>query len=84
MSFTYFSHNGLVLPAEQATVPLASIEYSYGFGVYETIRVSHGKPKFVDEHSARLMTSAEVLLGLVVARPMAALCRNFCLIIFCS
>jgi branched-subunit amino acid aminotransferase/4-amino-4-deoxychorismate lyase len=61
MSFSYFSRGGIVLPIEQATVSLASIEYSYGFGVYETIRVSHGIARFVDEHCRRLQLSAEVI-----------------------
>ena len=61
MSFSYFSRGGVVLPVEQATVSLASIEYSYGFGVYETIRVSHGIARFVDEHCRRLQLSAQAI-----------------------
>ena len=61
MNFPYFSRGGVILPVEQATVPLASIEYSYGFGVYETIRVSHGIARFVDEHCRRLQLSAEAI-----------------------
>ena len=61
MAYKYFSHNGEVLPVEQAVVPLSRIEYSYGFGVYETIRVVKGKAHFVDEHTARLMKSAQTI-----------------------
>lgn len=61
MSFSYFSRGGVVLSVEQATVPLASIEYSYGFGVYETIRVSHGIARFVDEYCRRLQLSADAI-----------------------
>ncbi len=61
MSFSFFSRGGVILPVEQATVPLASIEYSYGFGVYETIRVSHGIARFVDEHCRRLQLSADAI-----------------------
>ncbi|QQS19454.1 aminotransferase class IV [Candidatus Saccharibacteria bacterium] len=61
MSFQFFSHNGAVLPLEKAVVPLASIEYSYGFGVYETIRVSDGKPRFIKDHCQRLQTSADTI-----------------------
>jgi D-alanine transaminase/branched-chain amino acid aminotransferase len=61
VAFDYFSHNGKVLSAEQAQVPLASIEYSYGFGVYETIRVSHGTAHFVDDHMRRLELSAKTI-----------------------
>lgn len=61
MQFQYFSRNGDVLPVEQAVVPLASIEYSYGFGVYETIRVSHGEIRFLEDHYRRLQTSADII-----------------------
>ncbi|MCA9327878.1 aminotransferase class IV, partial [Candidatus Saccharibacteria bacterium] len=61
MSFRYFSLNGELLPADQAVVPLSDIEYAYGFGVYESVRVSKGKPRFADEHCARLMLSAEAI-----------------------
>ncbi len=61
MIFSYFSQNGEVLPVEQAVVSLASIEYSYGFGVYETIRVSGGKVRFLEEHCMRLQTSASTI-----------------------
>jgi branched-chain amino acid aminotransferase len=61
MSFSYFSHNGEVLTAEQAVVPLSNIEYSYGYGVYESVRVSKGKTYFLDEHAKRLMGSAKVI-----------------------
>lgn len=61
MSYTYFSRNGSVLPAGQAVVPLNDIQYSYGFGVYETIRVSKGNIHFLDEHCRRLMESAKII-----------------------
>lgn len=57
----YFSHNGSVLPTEQATIPLSNIEYSYGFGVYETVRVSDGVAYFLDDHIERLMESARII-----------------------
>lgn len=46
---------------EQAVVPLLSIEYSYGFGVYETMRFHGENGLFVREHIERLMHSAELL-----------------------
>ena len=61
MSFDTFSRNGEILPAEQATIPLANIEYAYGFGVYETIRAVRGTALFLDQHTVRLMTSANVI-----------------------
>lgn len=61
MNFDTFSRNGEILPAEQATVALSNIEYAYGFGVYETIRAVRGTALFLDQHTARLMTSADVI-----------------------
>ena len=63
MDFKYFSKNGELLPVEDAVVPLANIEYQYGFGVYETIRVVHGTPYFLKDHLERLQESAR-LIGL--------------------
>ncbi len=61
MEFNYFSRNGTVLPVKEATVPLASIEYAYGFGVYESIRVSNGIVYFESEHIERLIHSARII-----------------------
>lgn len=61
MAYKYFSHNGFVKPATEAVITLDNIEYSYGFGVYETIRVSKGKVYFPDEHCHRLIASAEII-----------------------
>lgn len=61
MDFQYFSHNGQIEPIGQAIIPLSSIEYSYGFGVYETIRVTKACPYFIGEHITRLFHSAQVI-----------------------
>ena len=61
--FEYFSKNGEVLPITEAHVPIQNIEYSYGFGVYETIRVSKGIVYFLDDHIERLINSA-LIIGL--------------------
>lgn len=61
MAYDVFSKNGQILPASDAVMPLANIEYAYGFGVYETIRVVKGKPLFLPEHLERLMASASVI-----------------------
>jgi branched-subunit amino acid aminotransferase/4-amino-4-deoxychorismate lyase len=61
MAYSYFSRDGEVLPVEQAVVPLGDIHYAYGFGVYETVRVSQGKPRFLEAHCQRLMGSAEII-----------------------
>jgi branched-chain amino acid aminotransferase len=59
--FAFFSKNGHILPIEQAVIPLSNIEYSYGFGVYETLKVRHGILYFVDQHVERLFASAEII-----------------------
>jgi branched-chain amino acid aminotransferase len=61
MPYKYFSRNGDILPIEQAVVPLGSIEYSYGFGVYETIRLSGSVIYFLEEHCQRLLESARLI-----------------------
>jgi len=61
MDFKYFSKNGELLPVEDALVPLANIEYQYGFGVYETIRVVNGVPYFLKDHVERLAGSARAI-----------------------
>ncbi len=61
MEFKYFSQNGILKPIAEATVPLANIEYAYGFGVYESIRVSNRMPYFLQEHIDRLMESARII-----------------------
>lgn len=59
--FLYFSTNGQILPIELAIVPLSNIEYSYGFGVYETLKVRKGNVYFVKQHVERLFYSAKVI-----------------------
>ena len=64
MEFSYFSQNGELRPLSDASVSLSNIEYQYGFGVYETIRVVNGVPYFTDEHTVRLIESARII-GLI-------------------
>ena len=59
--FKYFSKNGEILPVGQAVIPISNIEYSYGFGVYETIRVADGEPRFLQDHLERLEESARTI-----------------------
>jgi branched-chain amino acid aminotransferase len=61
MDTTVFSHNGELKPIAQAFVPLDDIAYSYGFGVYETIRINDGIPYFADQHLNRLIESARII-----------------------
>lgn len=61
IAYKFFSCNSTITPVEQAVISLESVEYSYGFGVYETIRVVRGKILFSDEHCKRLMESARII-----------------------
>lgn len=46
---------------EEAVIPLANIEYSYGFGVYENLKVRNGIIYFLKEHLLRLQESCRVI-----------------------
>lgn len=61
IAYNFFSCNSEIIPVEQAVVPLGNVEYSYGFGVYETIRVSKGRILFANEHCDRLLESARII-----------------------
>ena len=61
MEFKYFSKNGKILPVEEAVIPFSNIEYQYGFGVYENIRVNDGVPYFLKDHIGRLLESARII-----------------------
>ncbi|RJR14144.1 hypothetical protein C4585_00620 [Candidatus Parcubacteria bacterium] len=61
MSFDYFSKNGELLPVQEAAIPLSNIEYQYGFGVYESIRVVNKTPYFLKQHLERLQESARFI-----------------------
>jgi branched-subunit amino acid aminotransferase/4-amino-4-deoxychorismate lyase len=63
MKYPYFSRNGEILPIDQAVISLDNIEFTYGYGVYETVRVSKKQIHFLDDHAARLLESAR-LIGL--------------------
>ncbi|HVF69585.1 MAG TPA: aminotransferase class IV [Xanthomonadales bacterium] len=61
MKFNNFSQNGEILPLIKAIIPLSNIEYAYGFGVYESLRVRGGKVFFEKHHIDRLFQSASIL-----------------------
>jgi branched-subunit amino acid aminotransferase/4-amino-4-deoxychorismate lyase len=61
MTFSVFSKNGEILPIAEAHVSLMSLEYTYGYGVYETIRVRKRQPLFIADHLLRLRISCETL-----------------------
>lgn len=53
--------NGQFIKSEDAKINLENIEFSYGFGVYENIRLRNGKIYFVKEHISRLFNSAKMI-----------------------
>jgi len=46
-------HNGVIKPAENAYIPADGDGFLYGYGFFETIRVSRGKPELLCEHIRR-------------------------------
>lgn len=46
-------HNGVIKPAENAYIPADGDGFLYGYGFFETIRVSKGKPELLCEHIRR-------------------------------
>lgn len=56
-----FSKNGKILPISEATVSVFNVNYSYGFGVYENVRVKSNKALFLGDHLQRLFNSAKII-----------------------
>ncbi|OQW98388.1 MAG: aminodeoxychorismate synthase, component I [Desulfobacteraceae bacterium A6] len=50
---SFIWHNGVIKPAESAYIPADSEGFLYGYGFFETIRVSKGKPELLCEHIGR-------------------------------
>lgn len=55
----YLCINGKFLPVEQGRINVDNIEFTYGFGVYEGLKLRKGKVMFVEEHAERLLLSAQ-------------------------
>ncbi|MFO8063662.1 MAG: aminotransferase class IV [Spirochaetota bacterium] len=58
---SYYALNGELRPVSEAVVSLDDINFAYGFGVYETLKVRHGVVYFADRHAERLLHSAHVI-----------------------
>ena len=56
-----FSKNGELLPVSEATIPLDNIEFTYGFGVYENIKIRNRILYFAEKHCQRLLHSAKYI-----------------------
>ncbi len=61
MSYDVCWCNGKIQPILAANISVANIEYSYGFGVYETMRVIDDAAYFLREHIQRLKNSAKII-----------------------
>ena len=57
----FASVNGEISPAEQARVSVLDNGFTFGDGVYETLRTYGGRPFHLDRHLARLRASARML-----------------------
>lgn len=57
----YFCLNGKFQTTEKAVLPIDNIEFTYGFGVYENLRLRKGKLYFVHKHVERLFLSAKYI-----------------------
>lgn len=58
---THFSKNGALLPVKQAIVPINNIEFIYGFGVYENLKLRNNILYFARMHIERLLHSARFI-----------------------
>ncbi len=55
----YASRNGVIIPKEEAVVPITSREVQSGFYVYESLRVLGGFVTRINDHLDRLLASAK-------------------------
>ncbi|HBU06727.1 MAG TPA: hypothetical protein DEB09_01460 [Candidatus Magasanikbacteria bacterium] len=55
----YCIHNGKVILTDKAKISIDDIEFTYGFGVYENLKVRNSRVYFLIEHVERLFFSAE-------------------------
>ncbi len=53
----YVWFNGSILSYKSAKVPIENPSFSYGFGIFETIRANKGKSLFLEDHINRLNNS---------------------------
>lgn len=55
------SIDGKLVPVAEATVGIDDIDFAYGYGVYETLKVRKGVLFFADRHEERLYFSASAI-----------------------
>ncbi len=61
MIFDYAVVNGELIPFDQARVSIFDPAYFSSFGVYETVKVDHGQPFYLEDHLYRLLSSARMI-----------------------
>jgi branched-chain amino acid aminotransferase len=71
----YASVNGEINPAEQARISVLDNGFTFGDGVYETLRTYGGRPFHLDRHLRRLRASAD-MLGIAIPRSDADLAAD--------
>jgi branched-subunit amino acid aminotransferase/4-amino-4-deoxychorismate lyase len=64
MTGSWCSLNGELIPVERAAIGVDDIDFTYGYGVYETLKVRGKILYFPELHAERLLYSAS-LIGLV-------------------
>ncbi len=57
----YFWRDRELRPIAEAVVPADDINFAYGFGVYETMKVRAGLLYFAERHTTRLLDSARII-----------------------
>src|SRR3989338_7568499 len=57
----FCSINGKLVPSADAKVHIDNLEYAYGFGVYESIKVRDRLLYFPEMHLERLLASAQII-----------------------
>ena len=58
----YIYLNGKFLSTKDGYIPIDSLAFQYGLGLFETIRINNGYIYFLDEHISRLKKSWEELI----------------------
>src|SRR5688572_12085850 len=71
----FASVNGEISPAGEAKVSVLDNGFTFGDGVYETLRTYGGRPFHLDRHLSRLRASA-ALLSIAIPRDDSALAAD--------
>ena len=61
MSNIYSSINGVLVPAQTASVSIADLSIQRGYGIFDYFRTINHQPVFLEEHLSRFYHSAKVM-----------------------